>query len=614
MSGIAGWIDHLQDISEEHFLLKAMNQSLAQRGPDDEGVWLSKHAALTHRRLRIDHDEGVQPFVWQCGSHRLVITYNGRLYNTDELRHRLQGRGYPLKTTVDAELILSAYAEWGTACPSYLNGMFSFALWDEQEQQLYLARDRFGMKPLFYAQRGSTFLFGSELKALLVHPKVEPVLDGNGLAEILALGPARTPGEGVFRDVKELLPGHWLLVTAQGIKGGAYWRLNSQSHTDGKKETIAKVEELLYQAVKGQMIGEEPVGTMLSGGLDSSGITSIVAKQFQKQEKGNLQSFSVDYEENERYFKSTYLQPNTDAPWVRRVSEDLNTKHHWVTLQVSALVEALTPALRARDLPGMVDIDSSLYLFCKNIREEGINAVLSGEGADEVFGGYPWFHRPEMIHANTFPWSRMVAERMRFFSPEIIDYMEPEVYVNRRYQEALSEVPLLSGEEGIDKRLRELFYLNLTRWMPTLLDRSDRMSAAAGVEVRLPFCDHHLVEYVWNIPWSMKYLDGQEKGLLRKALTKWLPKDVLTRRKSPYPKTHHPTYLALVREQAMEVINDRDSPLYPLLNYEALRRFISQDLSKIDLPWFSQLLNVPQLLAYFVQLDRWLREYRVRIY
>lgn len=613
MSGIAGWIDHARDISEEHALLERMNKALSQRGPDDEGIWLSKHAGLTHRCLRIHWEEGVQPLVRQFGTRTLVITWDGRLYNGLELRRQLEGRGHRLRTALDAELILCAYAEWGTAILSDLNGVFSFALWDDQERQLFIARDPLGVKPLFYAQRGSTFLFGSELKALLAHPAIQPEIDGEGLAEVLALGPARTPGHGIFRGVKEVLPGHWLMIKQAGIRTGVYWKLQSHPHPDDEQRTIAQVSDLFYQAVQRQAMAERQVGAMLSGGLDSSAIASCVVDLYKQQGKKRLHTFSVEYEENERYFKPSQLQPHNDTPWVKRVSEELETKHHSIILQIPELIRALSPALAARDLPGMVDIDSSLYLFCQRIRQSGTHVVLSGEGADEIFGGYPWFHRPEMVQADTFPWSRMIQERMHFFSSEIVSYIQPEAYVGKRYQEALEEVPLLTNEGAADKRFRELFYLNLTRWMPTLLDRTDRMSKAAGVEVRMPFCDHHLIEYVWNVPWSMKKMDGQEKGLLRRALIGKLPDEVRTRRKSPYPKTHHPAYLNIVRNLALRILDTSDSPLLPFLDTKAVRLFAAQDLSAVHLPWFSQLLNVPQLFAYLIQLDRWLRNYRVRI-
>jgi asparagine synthase (glutamine-hydrolysing) len=612
MCGISGWIDRERDVSQIRSVLEQMNETLACRGPDAEGYWMSQHAAFSHRRLIvIDPEGGTQPMVRRYGERNLIITYNGELYNMNELTQKLKSLGHTLYTRSDTELILTAYAEWGVECARHLNGIFAFAIWDEAEQSLYMARDRIGVKPFFYTQKGSRLLFASELKTLLAHPEVEPVVDREGLAEVLAIGPARTPGHGVFRGIQELRPGHWLKWTQENLRIHPYWQLESKPHEDDVHTTIEKVRELFTDAVSRQLVSDVPVGTMLSGGLDSSAISACAAHHFQGQGE-MLHTFSVDYEGNDRHFTPNEFQPNSDAPWVKRMSEFLSSRHHLVTVDIPDLVHALKQAVRARDLPGMADVDASLLLFCKEIKNHA-TVVLSGECADEVFGGYPWFHRPEMVNADTFPWARLVKERIRFFSPDVIEEIQPEAYVTRRYQEALEEVPRLAREDPEEARMREMFYLNLTRWMPTLLDRKDRMSMAVGLEVRVPFCDHVLVEYVWNIPWAMKKMDDREKGLLRRALKGILPEDVRTRKKSPYPKTHNPAYLEAVKNGALEILADNDSPILPLVNVKELCNFAARDLTREHLPWFGQLMNVPQLFAYLIQLDTWMREYRVRL-
>ncbi|MFO7291266.1 asparagine synthase (glutamine-hydrolysing) [Planifilum fulgidum] len=614
MCGIAGWIDWGRPVSRERSVLKKMNQAMACRGPDDEGVWLSKHAALVHRRLVvIDPEGGAQPMVRRYGGRTYVITYNGELYNMPELRRELETRGHVLTSRSDTELILAAYAEWGEDCPRHLNGIFAFAIWDEASQSLFAARDRIGVKPLFFARRGEGLVFGSELKALLAHPSVRPEVDEEGLAEVLVLGPGRTPGHGVFRGVEELRPGCWLRFDRSGLRVQAYWKLVSRDHSEDLDTTVERVRALFQDSVRRQLVSDVPVGTMLSGGLDSSSISAAVAKVFQEEGKGPLHTFSVDYAGNEKYFRPNEFQPQSDAPWVQRMAEYLGSVHHKVIIDTEELASALIPAMRARDLPGMTDVDSSLYLFSREIKKE-VTVILSGECADEVFGGYPWFHREELIWADTFPWSRLIRERIRFFSPEVVSRIRAEEYVADRYREALEEVPRLPGEAPREARMRELFYLCLTRWMPVLLDRKDRMSMAFGLEVRVPFCDHRLVEYVWNVPWSMKSCDGREKGLLRRAVSDLLPEDVRMRRKSPFPKTHNPAYLEAVRSEALRRIEDPSSPLREILHVEEIRRFADRrDLGQLHLPWFGQLMNVPQLFAYFIQLDAWMREYGVVI-
>lgn len=611
MCGITGWVDFEQEISHQTDILEKMNETLRTRGPDAEGTWVSKHVALGHRRLIvIDPEGGVQPMMKQIGNRRYVITYNGEIYNFQELRSKLISRGYQFETRSDTEVILVAYAEWKEDCPKYLNGIFAFAIWDEAAQKLFLARDRIGVKPLFYAMKGSTFLFGSELKAILAHPEIPAVVNEEGLAEVLLMGPARTPGCGIFRNIYECKPGMWMQVSREGVQSSSYWQLVSKEHADDFTETAATVRDLFYQAVKRQLVSDVPVGTMLSGGLDSSAISSCAAQIFREEGRGALSTFSIDYEENDRFFQANEFQPNSDAPWVQQMVDYLQSDHQVVLLPISELIESLPTALWGRDLPGMTDIDSSLFLFCKAIKKK-TTVVLSGECADEVFGGYPWFHREELINSGTFPWARLVEKRIQFLTDHVKKRIDPMDYVQTRYREALSEVPHFSAESSQEAQMRELFYLNLTRWMPTLLDRKDRMSMLVGLEVRVPYCDHHLVEYVWNVPWSMKTFGNREKGLLRKALEGFLPKEVLARKKSPYPKTHHPLYLAEMVSQVKQMMNNPSAPVFEWIDRKTVQNFIEQDLSQLHLPWFGQLMNVPQLLAYFLQLNQWIKKYDV---
>ncbi len=505
-------------------------------------------------------------------------------------------------------MLLDAYIEWGEECLPKLNGIFAFAVWDASRQRLFLARDRIGVKPLFCCRKGGTFLFASELKALLAHPLVCPRLSPEGLAEVFVLGPARPPGQGVFEDVFELRPGYCMTVGRDGERTRQYWKLESHGHGQTFDETADAVRRLVCDAVRRQLVSDVPLCVLLSGGLDSSTITAIAAEEYAREGKGKLNTFSVDYAGNDRFFHASDLQPNADAPWVAKVSEYLNTNHSICLIDTPDLVEALFPSVLARDLPGMTDVDSSLLLFSRWIKERA-TVGISGECADEVFGGYPWFYDPG--DSGTFPWARRLSARLELLSPEVLELTRPAEYLERRYREALEEVPRWEGDDRENARMRELFYLNLTRWMPTLLDRKDRMSMASGLELRVPFCDHKLVEYVWNVPWAMKSFRGREKGLLRQALTGLLPGDVLWRKKSPYPKTHNPAFLELVRGLTLELLDRSDSPLLPLIDAQAVKGLAMSIRSDTNIPWFGQLMNAPQLLAYLLQVDFWLREYRV---
>lgn len=611
MCGITGWIDWEKDLQHQNNIISKMTTTLTNRGPDASDIWLSTHAVLGHRRLVVvDPTGGGQPMIRYRGDKKYILVYNGELYNTDELRDDLKKKDIAFSSHSDTEVLLQAYIAWGEDCVKRLNGIFAFAIWDETEQSLFMARDRFGVKPLFYAQRGKAFLFGSEPKALLANPLVKAEVDKDGIAEIFVIGPARTPGHGIFKDIFELKPGHCLAYNRNRFKISRYWSLQSSNHEDDLDMTTEKIRFLVEDSIKRQLVADVPVCTFLSGGLDSSAITAITAQRFLQENKNQLHTYSVDYENNATYFKSNSFQPNSDADWVNRVSNNLGTVHHNIVIDNQTLVDALTTAMLANDRPGMADIDASLLLFCQEVKKSA-TVALSGECADEIFGGYPWFHRPESLAATTFPWALATDDRAALLASEIRSWINPLDYVTQRYGEALSEVPRLAGEPDHDARIREIFYLNITRFMPTLLDRKDRMSMATGLEVRVPFCDHRLVEYVWNIPWSMKYYGQQEKGLLRRALQGVLPQDVLARKKSPYPKTHNPAYLTAVKSALQETLSG-NSPLLTLINQDLLSILLADD-GHNSRPWFGQLMNKAQLFAYLLQIDLWLRKYKVSI-
>ncbi|TCL67421.1 asparagine synthase (glutamine-hydrolysing) [Hydrogenispora ethanolica] len=612
MCGIAGWVDWEADLTRERALLEEMTRRLSDRGPDAEGYWTSRHAAIGHRRLIVvDPAGGWQPMIKRYGERTYVLTYNGELYNTAEVRAELEAKGHRFDSYSDTEVVLVAYIEWGPDCVERFNGIYAIGIWSEYDQSLFLARDRMGVKPLFYCLRGGTLIFGSEIKALLAHPRVEAVLDRDGVAEIFGLGPARTPGKGVLKGIAEVRPGYWLLYDrANGLKQRQYWELESRPHTDGLETTVERVRELVVDAIRRQLVSDVPVCTFLSGGLDSSVISTVAARDYQAEGKEPLRTFSIDYRDNDKYFKPSAFQPNPDQPWIERMAGFLGTRHFPVVVDTPEVYEALRGAVLARDLPGMADIDSSLWLFCREIKKEA-TVALSGECADEVFGGYPWFHRPEAVAADTFPWSLAVDFRSRLLAPEWRDQIDLRRYVTDRYRETLAEVPRLPGEDPTEERRRELFYLNLHWFMQVLLDRKDRMSMAHGLEVRVPYCDHRIVEYVWNIPWAMKTCEGREKGILRRAVADMLPEDVVWRKKSPYPKTHNPDYFERVKRELQTILEAPDNRLRELIDVSTLAAAVQQP--DFNVPWFGQLMTVPQLLAYLIQLEIWLKEYRVVI-
>ncbi|MCZ0755370.1 asparagine synthase (glutamine-hydrolyzing) [Anoxybacillus sp. J5B_2022] len=613
MCGITGWVDFQRNIQIEQKTIDKMTETLAKRGPDDTNYWLVEHAAFGHKRLVVvDPKGGAQPMTRKKNGHAYTICYNGELYNTEDLRKELLKRGYTFQGHSDTEVLLTSYIEWQEQCVDYLNGIFAFAIWDEKREHLFLARDRLGVKPLFYRHDGNSLLFASEMKAILAHPDVKRAVDREGLAEVFGLGPSRTPGHGVFCDVNELRPAHALRYSREGMKIWRYWNVKSDVHRDTLEETVEHVRFLLTDAVTRQLVSDVPVCTFLSGGVDSSAITAIAANVFEKEGKGPLHTYSIDYEGNEHYFQANDFQPNADGPWIEKMSQTFGTVHHRCTISQRDLADYLTEAVIVRDLPGMADIDSSLLWFCRQIKQNFV-VSLSGECADEIFGGYPWFHRPDDLTRNGFPWMRSTEARIGMLKEKWQQKLRLDEYVHTRFQETVAEVPRLEGESAIEAKRRELFYLNMIWFMSTLLDRKDRMSMGASLEVRVPFADHRLVEYVWNIPWEMKMYGNREKGILRRALEGLLPEEVLYRKKSPYPKTHHPLYTELVKARLTNLLNERSSILHEFFEAEKLKEMIETGGKSFQAPWFGQLMTGPQLLAYLCQVHDWFEHYGIDI-
>lgn len=588
-------------------VMSQMSAAIAPRGPDASGLYVDDDAYLVHRRLAvIDPDNGAQPMSF--GGYTLV--YNGELYNTAELRRELERRGVEFSGHSDTEVVLRSYVEYGGSCVEMFNGIFAFAVWDSRRRTLFLARDRIGVKPLFYSLTSDGIVFASEIKALLKHPKVRPVIDRNGVADIMLIGPAKRVGSGVFRDISEIPPACCAELTPEGFSVREYWKVHAAAHTESFEETSAHVRELLTDAIKRQLVSDVPLCCFLSGGLDSSVISAVAAEEFRRQGK-RISTWSIDYKDNHRNFHASSFQPDEDAPWIVRMADFIGSAHTNVVLDTPALAEALEDSTRARDLPGMADVDSSLYLFCREIRKK-FPVALSGECADEIFGGYPWYHRREVLYYDGFPWSTAVPERAALMKHPM-SAADAEAYVRQSYDKCVSRTEYLDSDSADDRRMREMFMLNMDYFMATLLDRKDRMSMAHGLEVRVPFCDYRVVEYAYNIPWAMKSFNGREKGLVRHAMTGILPDDVLWRKKSPYPKTHNPDYLELLSRRLRSVLDRDDCRLVEVVSADKLREMLDSGGASFTKNWYGQLMTLPQIYAYMLQIEYWLREYDAEI-
>lgn len=608
MCGIGGFVDYERDARRGGPILHGMKRTLTPRGPDAEGTYFDEDAALVHRRLIvIDPEGGKQPM--HSPDRNTIIIYNGELYNTPELRTELMSRGHEFVGHSDTEVLLHAYLEWKTDAFSRLNGIFAFAIWEKRERRLTLCRDRLGVKPLFFAPIRNGLTFGSTIDTVLCHPEIEPALDEDGLRTLLLLGPARPPESGVFRQIKSLLPGHFAVLTPENFTDHVYWQLEAHEHEDDLPTTIERTHTLICDAARRQLVSDVPLACFLSGGLDSSILSMLAAKDYAARGE-TLHTWSVDYRDNDKYFTKSIFQPNSDDSYIDQMVNFLGTHHHRVVLEPEALCAALLPATDARALPGMADVDSSLLLFCAAVKRGGTTVCLSGECADELFGGYPWYHREEILFEDTFPWSRSVGLRLGLLTPDAV--RNGEEFVRQHYRDTCDRAPKLSSDDKKAARMREMFVLNLDWFMATLLDRKDRMSMYSGLEVRVPFCDHRIVEYAYNMPWDFKSLEGREKGIVRRAFADELPKEIVYRKKSPYPKTFHPVYTRLCADYVRRIFEDNTSVAATLFDRNAVQKLMQRPESLAE-PWFGQLMRTPQIFAYIIQLDRWFRHYHVKI-
>lgn len=584
---------------------RKMAAVLKRRGPDDDGYYISpkSEALLVHTRLAvIDPENGAQPMLYAEGGRKLALVYNGELYNTAELRALLEARGHKFSTNTDTEAVLRAYAEWGADCLSRMNGIFAFAVWDEASRSLFIARDRIGVKPFYYTLYNGALYFASEIKGLL-SCGVPAELDAEGVREIMLLGPAIPCGSGVFKGVFELKPAECAVYDEHGLRKHIYWDYGCEGGTSESFDEVKEhVRSLVTDAITRQTVSDVPLCTFLSGGLDSSLISSVTARRFAEQGR-RLHTFSVEYRDNAKYFKAGKFQPNSDDEYIQIMAKYLGTEHHRVIIDTPELVEALYTSTEARDLPGMADVDSSLLLFCKKVREFS-TVALSGECADEIFGGYPWYRDKDIRMTDGFPWSQSTAYRAGLTRREFVpNEKAAQEYVYAKYLDTIGRAES-EGLPPLEKRMREMMRLNMEWFMQTLLVRKDRMSMYWGLEVRVPFCDHRIVEYLYRVPWEYKDYLGREKGLLREAMSSWLPEEVLWRKKSPYPKTHNPSYTAAVRERLREELSQTRCPVLDILDRGEIERLMQHG---DHVQWYGQLMNDPQIMAYIIQINHWLK-------
>lgn len=615
MCGISGFLTPGRDLAarteECRKLLQNMNKVLKHRGPDEDGTCLLGECGLAHVRLSIlDIAHGQQPMIKRECGREVCIIYNGEIYNMKQLKTELQAEGISFETSSDTEVLLNGYLAQGENFFKKLNGIFAFAIWDKAKKRLILCRDRLGVKPLFYAWKDGILYFSSEIKGILCVPGFKARVDREGLCEVFALGPAKTPGKGVFQDIHEIRAGSCLIITDGETREWRYWKLKAKEHKEDFKETVEHAKWLITDAICKQMLSDIPISTFLSGGIDSSLVTAICAAELKKEGKV-LNTFSFDFTGNDHYFQANSFQPSQDRPYAEKMVEQCGTNHHFLECDNERLADYLYPAVQARDLPGMADVEASMLYFCRQVVDYN-KVTLTGECADEIFGGYPWFHREEMLNKKGFPWSNDFGMRTAMLKDEVLKELRLEEYEKEAYEATVKEAPVNTELSDTEQKRQVIGWLNLNWFMVTLLDRMDRTSMASGLEARVPFADHRIVEYIYNVPWEMKCPDGIVKGLLRKAGEEYLPKEVLYRKKSPYPKTYHPGYENLIKKRFREMLEDSSQPIHALIDRKKAENFLAMP-SDYAKPWYGQLMAGPQLYAYLLQVNFWLKHYKIRL-
>lgn len=592
MCAILGWISKSKKNKK---LFKEMLELMNDRGHDNTGYYFNSNAYLGHKRLAIiDIENGNQPMKY----NNYIIVYNGELYNTNKLKNDLISKGFTFDTNCDTEVVLKGYAYYKEKIMNKLEGIYAFGIYDKKKKILFLGRDRVGVKPLYYSKIKKDFIFSSTIKSILKSEIVKPILTKKELSEILALGPSKKVGSGIFKDIYELRPGHYLIYKNNRIKIRRYWKLKSKKCYDTFDEAKNKVNKLLTSAIERQMVSDREIATLLSGGLDSSIISAIVANKM----NSKLTTYSIDYEDNNKYFKKNNFTVSEDNYYIQLMSKTFNTNHQYKSITQKEVVDLLEKTLYLRDYPGMTDIDSSLYWFSKEISKNH-KVILSGECADEIFGGYPWFYRKEL--SNDFPWINNLDYRQKLINKNL--KINLKKVVKKEYKKTIKE---LSRKDRKDK-YKKLFYINITHFMTTLLDRKDRMTMGATIEARVPFADNKLIEYLWNLPFKYKYHNNTEKYLLREAFKNILPDEVLYRKKNPYPKTHHPYF----KEELTKILKERlknSNNLQKIFNIEEINNLLNSN-DDYEIPWFGQLMTKPQLLAYLYQFDLWIEKYNIEI-
>jgi asparagine synthase (glutamine-hydrolysing) len=603
MCGIAGFVVVTPD-SGHPSVLRRMAASIRHRGPDDDGLYQDAHAFLAHRRLSVvDLAGGHQPMSNESGS--LWITYNGEVFNHVQLRHDLERAGHVYSTRCDTETIVHAYEQHGAECLNLFRGMFAFALWDAGKKTLFCARDRLGIKPLYYYWDGRLFAFASEIKALLEHPSISPEFEDSLLAEYLGFGFV-SDERTLFRNIRQLMPGHHLRLDLRAARPEIdieeYWdvpqpgenrqNIACRSEQDWVRETRRRLEE----TVQMRLMSDVPLGMFLSGGVDSSAIAALIKRDA----SGPVKTFAVGYREAEF----------SELSYAAQVARTLNTDHHEITIGMDQFFDQLPELIWHEDKPITWPSSVSLY-FVSKLAANQVKVVLTGEGSDELFGGYEryrwnllnqkyariygmlpgalrsWIRNrigsTKLLQASarrkighTFIGRDSSVESMFLdnfycaFSESALDGLRRgggSVYGNYlSYWNSRPDAPLLP----------RMLYADQKTYLVELLMKQDRMSMACSIESRVPFLDHHFLEFAMGIPDNLKIRGATQKYVLKKAVEDLLPPEIVHRKKMGFPTPLRQWLMEPRAESVVNMLRKRDGLLAAYLDRGELDLLIDQ--------------------------------------
>lgn len=541
-------------------------------------------------------------------TEKYIAGFYGRLNNKGKLIE-----SYGLNSNTDISVLLELYSIYSEKCLDMLDGNYSFVVFSKEDNSILLVRDRLGVKPIYYTSLNDAFIFSTRIKCILGYPGIIPQVGKDEICELLGLGPAHTPGKTFFKNIFEVPAGNFTYVYNFDVSLVKYWDLQTYSNKDNIYTCINNTKNIVEKSLENDITGSGNLCTMLSGGLDSSILTYLTKNKINTK----LSTFSINFENNDKDFIANEYQPTKDSDFIKIMQSYINTSHINLTFSNKELFDALKDVVLCRDSPGMGDVDSSMYLFCKKIKEYGFDTAISGECSDEIFGGYPWYYKENLVGYNGFPWSKAIDVRENIVNENIVNKEELYEYIQKAYKNTTSKIEHLDNED--ENRFKEICYLTIKWFMNTLIERTERISSCLDLDVRTPFASYKLFEYIYSLSSNFKLglVDDNiihiEKYLLRKAFEDELPKEIVYRKKSPFPKTYDPEYTKMLEDEIGNIIRKSNSPLLEIINVKYLFEMLNTKGENMKENWFGQLMTYPQTLSYLIQINMWLIEYNVKI-